>query len=120
MSTEYKLYLEPYWLTILSQMEKTEDIRICKNGVAFMKPGDIIVYGDGTRTIRVRITNIRRYKSFAYYFHRYSDSHCVPGMCCTKCAIKMYRSMYSRREERKYGMVRILFDILPGEPVYQL
>ncbi len=112
----YEKHLSEPWFTLIKLGIKTCEGRLNKGDFENMKINDkILLFNDDfgfMRNIKIKIIKKNQYKTFEEYLKKESLKKCLPGIRTIKEGVDVYRKYYSQQDEKNYGIVAILFEIL--------
>ena len=112
----YEKHLSEPWFTLIKLGIKTCEGRLNKGDFENMKENDtVLLFNDDfgfKRNIKIKIIKKNHYKTFENYLKKETLKSCLPGTKTIKEGVDVYRKYYSQQDEKNYGIVAILFEIL--------
>ena len=103
---------EPWFTLIALGMKKVEG-RLYKGDFSTVSPDDTIVWTNDDmgfrRELRTRVESVQRYPTFRTFLQRETLNATLPtfGMTSLGRGVNLYRTFYSKENERHYGVLAI-------------
>lgn len=113
---EYKRNISEPWFSLIAVGLKKYEGRLNDSNFQKMKKGDTIIYDNNSmgflRTIKCKIINIKKYKSFKEFLEKRKLKKCLPGIDTIERGIEVYKKVYKAEDENRFGVLGIKLKII--------
>jgi len=108
--------LQPCYLEAIREGKKTVEARLATEKTLATKEQDIISFSStdeslGAEQLKVQVTRLSRYATFEALLKDYL-AECLPGVSNVEEGCEIYRKIYSKEEEQKFGVVAIHIKLI--------
>ena len=101
------------WFTLIALGLKKVEGRLYKGDFSTVSPDDTIVWTNDDmgfrRELKTRVESVQRYPTFRTFLQRETLNATLPtyGMSSLSRDVNLYRTFYSKENERHYGVLAI-------------
>ncbi|OIN89805.1 hypothetical protein AUJ40_01310 [Candidatus Berkelbacteria bacterium CG1_02_42_45] len=112
--TVFESHKKEPWFSLIGSRQKSIEGRLRKGKYAKIKPGDyILVYSPGEKDcLKVKVLAVRYYDSFKDMLEREKLTRILPGVKNIETGIETYNKIYSREDEKNFGVAAIEIELL--------
>ena len=103
----YTITIKQPWFDLIKNNKKTIEGRLDKGMFANLKKGDDITFVNGNEKLNIKVSNIRKYKSFMEMIEVEGLDNILPTIKSVKEGAEIYNKYYPEKDQEKFGVLAI-------------
>ena len=112
MSAPIELGVQEPWFTFIKSGRKKIEGRLNKGNFAKLKKGQIVVWTNGNKKVKTKITNIFTYKTFSDMLIFEGLKNALPSIQTLEAGEAVYYSFYTKEKEASLGVLAIELELI--------
>ena len=105
-------YVQEPWFSLIKNGKKNIEGRLNKGSFKELKKDSIIIWKNGTNSVKTRIVSIHHHKNFRTMIKQHKLYNVLPGIKTISEGIDIYSEFYPVSDVLKYGVLAIKLIII--------